>query len=134
MKIKQISVFIENRSGRLAQITSDLSNAGCDLLALSIADTENFGLLRVIVDDTEKAEMVLREKGVSFSVTEVVSVCIPHTPGGLAKLLTVLAEKGVAVEYLYAFIGKNGEDAQVVMKIRDADEAIKIITEAGYKA
>ena len=132
MIIKQISVFIENRSGRLAEVTSIIAEAGCNIRALSIADTTNFGILRLIVDDTEKAEESLRNRGLAVSITNVVSVRIEDKPDGLAKVLRLLSENEVTVEYMYAFISKSDNEAQVVMHIDNAKKADEILTKIGY--
>lgn len=131
MIIKQISVFIENRSGRLAEVTSIIAEAGCSIRALSIADTTNFGILRLIVDDSEKAEKALKEKGLAVSITNVVSVRIEDKPGGLAKVLQLLSENNFTVEYMYAFISKSDNEAQVVLYIDNTVSADKLLTEAG---
>ena len=131
MIIKQISVFIENRSGRLAEVTSIIAEAGCSIRALSIADTTNFGILRLIVDDSEKAEKALKEKGLAVSITNVVSVKIEDKPGGLAKVLQLLSENDFTVEYMYAFISKSDNEAQVVLYIDNTVSADKLLTEAG---
>src|SRR6266581_5489302 len=99
MKVEQISVFIENKSGRLAEIARLLGEAGINIRALSLADTTDFGILRLIVNDAEKAKAVLKERGFTVSKTEVVAVEIPDRPGGLADLLQVLDEGGINVEY-----------------------------------
>lgn len=132
MIIKQLSVFVENRSGRLADITQSIAEAGCSIRALSIADTTNFGILRLIVDDTKKAEDALRDKGLAVSITNVISVRIADKPGGLAKVLKFLSDEGIAVEYMYAFISKTENEAQVVMRIEDINRADEMLTKAGY--
>lgn len=132
MIIKQISVFIENRSGRLAEVTSIIAEAGCSIRALSIADTTNFGILRLIVDDYEKAEKALKEKGLAVSLTNVVSVRIEDNPGGLAKVLQLLSESNFTVEYMYAFISKSDNEAQVVLYIDNTVNAESLLSEAGY--
>ncbi|MDD2269314.1 MAG: ACT domain-containing protein [Eubacteriales bacterium] len=132
MIIKQISVFIENRSGRLAEVTSIIAEAGCSIRALSIADTTNFGILRLIVEETEKAEDALRKHGLAVSSTNVVSVRIEDKPGGLAKVLRLLSDNEFTVEYMYAFISKSDNEAQVVMHIDNALKADELLTKSGY--
>ncbi|HBL84113.1 MAG: hypothetical protein A2Y17_12675 [Clostridiales bacterium GWF2_38_85] len=132
MIIKQISVFVENRSGRLAEITSIIAEAGCSIRALSIADTTNFGILRLIVDDSKKAEDALRTNGLAVSITNVINVRIEDKPGGLSKVLKMMSEQGIAVEYMYAFISKCENEAQVVMRIEDLNRADELLTKAGY--
>lgn len=134
MKIKQTSVFVENRSGRLAEITAAIAEAGCNILALSVADTTNFGILRFISDEPEKAEKALKDKGFTVSVSEVISVKIADEPGGLARLLSILAKEGITVEYMYAFINRTGNEAQVVMRIENEEKALKLIKESGFSA
>jgi hypothetical protein len=133
MIIKQLSVFVENKPGRLAEITRIISNAGCSMEALSIADTDNFGILRLIVDDYEKAYSALKANNVVASVKDVVSVKVPDVPGGFAGMLTSLSDKGIDVSYTYAFISKSGNDAQVVIRVADNEKAVSILKEAGYK-
>lgn len=132
MIIKQISVFIENRSGRLAEVTSIIAEANCSIRALSIADTTNFGILRIIVDDTKKAEKALKDKGLAVSITNVVSVRIEDKPGGLSKVLNLLSENNITVEYMYAFISKSDNEAQVVMYVEKSSEAARILKDAGF--
>lgn len=134
MKIKQTSVFVENRSGRLAEITAAIAEAGCNILALSVADTTNFGILRFISDEPEKAEKALKDKGFAVSVSEVISVKIADEPGGLARLLSILAKEGITVEYMYAFINRTGNEAQVVMRIENEEKALNLINESGFSA
>jgi hypothetical protein len=133
MIIKQLSVFVENKPGRLAEITRIIADSGCSLQALSIADTDNFGILRLIVDDYEKAYSALKENNVIASVKDVVSVKVSDAPGGFAGMLTTLSDKGIDVSYTYAFISKDGDNAQVVIRVADNDKAVAILTEAGYK-
>ncbi|MBE6647931.1 MAG: ACT domain-containing protein [Ruminococcaceae bacterium] len=133
MIIKQLSVFVENKPGRLAEITKIISNAGCSMEALSIADTDNFGILRLIVDDHEKALSALKENNVIASVKDVVSVKVPDVPGGFSGMLNCLSEKGIDVSYTYAFISKSENFAQVVIRVADNEKAISILKEAGYK-
>ena len=100
--IKQISVFVENKKGRLAKITEVLGNAGIDLIALSIADTTNFGIMRCIVNDPDKAVTVLKNSGFTASATEVIVVEVPDKTGGLASVLKILDEADISIEYLYS--------------------------------
>ena len=107
MFIKQLSVFVENKSGRLAEITAVLAGAGIDIRALSIADTTNFGILRIIVDKPFEAEAALKEAGLTVSLTSVLAIGIPDEPGGFAAAMKALAAAGVGVEYMYAFISRD---------------------------
>ena len=107
--IKQLSIFVENKAGRLAEITAVLADAGIDIRALSVADTTNFGILRLIVDKPDEAERILREAGLTVSLTGVIAVGIPDRPGGFAAAMRALADASIDIEYMYAFIsrGKN---------------------------
>ena len=104
MTVKQISVFLENKPGQLRAFTEVLAKRGIDMRALSLADTRDFGIARLIVDDWNKADQVLREEGYVFSTTPVLAVAIPDEPGGLNRVLAFLGDNGVIVEYTYAFI------------------------------
>ena len=129
MAIRQVSVFIENRKGALADPLRVLSDAGIGLRALSIADTSDFGILRIITDDNTKAAYQLCEQGYICSVTDVVAACADDKPGGLAALLTILSDAGVDVEYVYAFVAKTGNHAWVVMRVNNNAEAERILSE-----
>jgi hypothetical protein len=133
MIIKQISIFVENRRGRLAEITGIIADSGINIRALSIAETSKFGLLRIIVDNPYEAERILREKGIAASITGVLAVNVPDVPGGLHKLLKLLSAHDLSVEYMYhAFI--NHEDNTACMAIRVDNELLaqRILTENGY--
>lgn len=125
MFIKQVSIFVENKSGRIADIISVLGDNGIDISALSIADTTDFGIVRLIASDPEKAERVLREYGAIVKITEVIAVGVSDTPGGLARALNVLKESNIEIDYIYAFVGKSDKGALVVMKVNDPQEALK---------
>jgi len=129
--VKQISVFLENSKGRLADMTKTLGDAGIDLLALSIADTTNFGILRAIVNDTDKAMSVLKSEGYTANTTEVLAVIVPDAPGGLANVLALLNNADVNVEYLYSFVRKAGENALILFKVNQVAEAAKVLSDAG---
>ena len=129
--VKQISVFLENSKGRLADMTATLGNAGIDLLALSIADTTNFGILRAIVNDTDKAMNVLKSEGYTANTTEVLAVNVPDSPGGLARVLALLNDADVNVEYLYSFVRKAGENALILFKVNQVAVAAKVLADAG---
>ena len=133
MKVKQISVFLENKIGRLAEITSLLGQSGINIRALAIADTAEFGILRMIVDKPEEALKGLKEKGFAAKQTDVIVVKVPDKPGGLARILEILKESAFNVEYLYAFVKKSGEDAFVVFRIENIDEAIASPRENGIE-
>src|ERR1700692_1480294 len=109
MKVEKISIFIENKSGRLAEVTGILGNAGVNIRALSLADTSDFGILRLIVNDRDKAMTVLKEYDFTVSRTEVVAVEVPDRPGGLAGILQSLDNEKINVEYMYAFVERCGD-------------------------
>ncbi|MBS4008983.1 MAG: ACT domain-containing protein [Clostridium sp.] len=127
MKVKQISVFLENKSGRLAQVTRVLGDNQINIRALSIADTTDFGILRLIVDKPEETNSILRAEGFMVSETTVIAVEVPDRPGGLADILATLGQAGINIEYLYAFIGQNSDKAQVIFRVDDSDKAISVL-------
>lgn len=127
MKVEQISVFLENKAGRLAEITRALSESNINIKALSLADTSDFGILRLILNDCETAYKVLRDKGFTVGRNSVVAVKMPDTPGGLDAILQVLREAGVNVEYMYAFAQRCQDSATVVCRFDDADKAIEAL-------
>jgi len=131
MKVEQISVFLENKSGRLAEVMRALGSAGVNIRALSIADTSDFGILRVIVNDNEKALKALKDKDFTVSKTEVVAVEVPDTPGGLAGILDLLDKQSVNVEYMYAFIERSSDNAVIIFRFDGNDRAIKALADAG---
>ncbi len=133
MKVEQISVFLENKSGRLADVTSVLAEAGINLRALSLADTADFGILRLIVNDTERAKQVLKDNGFTVGLTEVVAVEVEDKPGGMAKILRALGSGGINVEYMYAFVQKSGEYAIIIFRFDALDEAIDVLQKAGIR-
>jgi hypothetical protein len=131
--IKQISVFVENKKGRLARITDVLGSAGIDLIALSIADTTNFGIMRCIVSDPDKTIQLLRSNGFTASTTEVIVAEVPDRPGGLASVLTALDSAGLSVEYLYSFVRTHGQNAMILFRVEEVESAVKVLTEKGVK-
>ncbi|MDA3902558.1 MAG: ACT domain-containing protein [Desulfuromusa sp.] len=133
MKVEQISIFIENKSGRLAEITAILGKAGINIRALSLADTSDFGILRLIVDDSEKALKVLKEQRFTVSITNVIGVAVPDTPGGLTSILQILDNNSVNVEYMYAFVERSGDNAVIIFRFDNIDEAIAALTKNGIK-
>ena len=132
MAIRQLSIFVENKKGRLVEITKMLAESNINMRALSIADTRDFGILRLIVDDTDKACVVLGENGVMVKVTQIAAVELPHRTGSLNAALTVLADAGINIEYLYAFLSSSGQGAYVVLRVADNEAAEKVLTDAGY--
>jgi hypothetical protein len=133
MKVEQISVFLENKSGRLAEVTEILSRAGINIRSLSLADTADFGILRLIVDRTDQANRVLKENGFTVAKTEVIALQVPDVPGGLAKILSVIDGAGINVEYMYAFIHRSGDDAIVIFRFDGIDKAIGVLLAAGVR-
>jgi hypothetical protein len=131
MYIKQLSVFVENKHGRLAEITSIIAKAGIDIRALSIADTTDFGILRLVVDRPIEAEKILKEAGLTVSLTDVIAVGIPDRPGGFAETISAVADKEVAVEYMYAFVSRDNDRAYLIMRVADNDKAISALQSHG---
>ncbi len=131
MTVNQISVFVENKSGALAQITEELSRGGVNMRALSIAETQEFGVLRFIADDEEKASAVLREAGYVFTLTPVLAVVLKDEPGSFARTLRILADKEVDVEYTYAFLTPHPGTACMIFRVKDNDLAESILAGAG---
>jgi hypothetical protein len=131
--IDQLSIFVENSPGRLAEITGLLGDAGIDLRAMSIADTRDFGILRVIVSEPERAAEVLRAADCVVSVTPVLAVSIEDAPGSLARVLRVLADAGISIEYIYAFITRRKGNAYVIFRVEDNARAVRAFTEHGVK-
>ncbi len=129
MAIEQLSVFIENETGGLADVVDVLARRAIDIRAMSIADQTDFGIVRLIVNDTEAAAAALRDAGLAVRRTPVVAVLVPDRPGGLATTLHAL--RGIAVEYMYAFARKSGEQAVVVFRFDDADRAVAALRSAG---
>ena len=132
MVIKQLSVFVENKHGRLAEILDIIAKADCSILALTIADTTDFGILRVIVQDTDKAKKALRENGLAVSMSDVISVKIPDKAGALSNALVLLSQNDISVEYMYAFISKADDEAQVVLKVNSPAKATEVLNNAGF--
>ena len=128
MRVEQISVFLENKAGRLAEVTSILSEAGINIRALSLADTSDFGVLRLIVDDNQKAVETLKNRGFTIGETDVAAVEVEDRPGGLHKILEILNESQVNVEYMYAFAPYSGDKAVMIFRFDNIDEAVKILS------
>lgn len=132
MTITQISVFVENKVGRLAEITAVIAKSGVDLRALSIADTSDFGILRLIVNDPAKTEAALKEAGLTFSINEVIAVQIDDRVGSLAEIVGLLNDNGIAIEYMYAYLNRNSTKAHVVLRVEDNEKSIGIFQSCGY--
>lgn len=131
MKVKQLSIFMENRAGRLAEVVRLLGEAKINIRALSLADTSDFGILRLIVNNVDQAVKVLRDSGHTVSLTDVVAVEVPDRPGGLASVLEPLRAAGVNVEYMYAFVEKATDKAVVIFRFESAEAALKALNKAG---
>ena len=131
MSVKQISIFVENQTGLLSEVTSVLSDNNINLRALSIADTSDFGILRVIVEDVEKAAEILKAHGDTYTVTDVLAVKMKDEAGGLAGILKVLAEAGIALEYAYAFLLQKVGEACLVVRVADNAAAEAALKAAG---
>ena len=130
---KQLSVFLENKAGRLASVTRVLGEAGINIRALSIADTSDFGILRIIVNDPPKAYTILKDAGFTVSETEVIGVRVKDTPGGLAAVLDKMSDANLNIEYMYAFLGTSENDALVIFKIEDHKKARIAFKESGIQ-
>lgn len=133
MKVSQLSVFLENKSGRLAEVTRALADANINIRALSIADTIDYGLLRLIVNDPVKAKSALTSDGYTVALTEVLAIEIPDRPGGLAGIIDIFAESKLNIEYMYAFVGTSGQNAIVIFRTQNVDEAIAALQKKGVR-
>jgi hypothetical protein len=131
MKVEQISIFLENKAGRLAEVTRILGEGGINIRALSLADTSDFGILRLIVNDHEKAKKILKEHGFTVGRTEVVAVEVEDRPGGLSSILQILYEAGINVEYMYAFVQQSGKNAVLIFRFDDVNAAADVLTRNG---
>ena len=131
MFVKQISVFLENKSGRLADVTRTLGENDIDISALSIADTTDFGILRLIVNKPERAEEILKDHGFTVSGTSVIAIGVQDKPGGLAVALKVLDEEKIGIEYMYAFVSKTADEALVILRLDDPEKATAVLKEKG---
>ena len=131
MVIKQLSVFVENQPGRLAEVTDVLSKHAIAIRAHSIADTTNFGILRLSVDHPARAESRLKEQGFTVSQTDVIGVGITDQPGGLAVALRILADEGITVEYMYAFVSKAEKTAFVILRVENNAQAEQVLSAKG---
>lgn len=131
MFIKQLSIFVENKKGGLAEILNEIGKGGIDICALSLADTTDFGILRMIVDDAEKAEQILTDHGIVVKINQVLGLAVNDTPGGLAGALAALNAGDVAIEYMYAFVGESDSHAKVVLRTDDNAKALDTLKAAG---
>ena len=133
MTVKQISVFMENKPCRLAEMAALLGHQDIDMRALSIAEAEDFGIVRIIVDDAYNTAQVLKEAGYVFSITPVLAAAIPDEPGGLSRILDLLGENGINLEYTYAFIAREKGLAYMIMRVTDNEKAIEVLSKQGIR-
>ena len=131
MQIQQLSIFVENKSGRLAEITEILGQAGVDIRAISVADTSDFGILRLIVDKPKEAVEALRAANLTVSLPSVIAVGIDDKPGEFAKAMRVLADGEIGVEYMYAFISRDKGKAYVILRVLESDKAVECLKASG---
>jgi len=129
MRAKQISVFLENKAGRLAEVTGILAEADVNIRALALADTSDFGVLRLIVNDNQKALAVLKNRGFTVGETDVVAVEVEDKPGGLHRILNILHSAELNVEYMYAFVTQSGSNAIMIFRFDSIDEAVNALQE-----
>lgn len=133
MKVEQISVFLENRAGRLADVTRTLAENSINIRALSLADTSDFGILRLILTDHEKAKKVLKENGFTVGRTNVVACEVSDKPGGLHTILDILSSNQINVEYMYAFVQQSGKNAVLIFRFDRTDQAIEVLQDNKIK-
>ncbi len=131
MLINQLSVFVENKPGRLAAVIEALGKNNINMSALSLADTSEYGILRIIVDNPDGAAEILKEIGVVVKVTKVLAISMDDTPGGLSKILDIFLKNEINVDYMYAFVGKTEKKAVMVVKVSDAKKAEEVLQNAG---
>jgi hypothetical protein len=132
MKITQLSIFLENTAGRLREVTGILRDAQINIRALSLAETADFGILRVIVNDPQKAMQALRNAHFTVRETPILAVEVPDRPGGLHSLLEALANEGINIEYVYGFVEKRSDNALIVIRVEDPDRAIEVLQKQGF--
>ena len=130
MTIKQLSVFLENREGRLDEVLKTLGENDVNIVALSLADTSDYGMLRMIVSDPVKGKAVLKEAGITSMLTDVVALRVPHATGSLSKAMHAIVEAGINVEYMYAFA--NGSDASAVLKSDNPAKVVEVLKSTGF--
>jgi hypothetical protein len=133
MHAEQISIFLENKAGRLSEVTRIFEQGRINIRALSLADTSDFGILRLIVDDNEKAKRLLKENGFTVRSTEVVAVEVQDQPGGLHQILTTLSKAGVNVEYMYAFVRQSGQNAVLIFRFDNTAAAAEVLRREGVR-
>ena len=133
MIIKQISIFVENKKGRMAEIAKIIGDAGIDIRALSVADTADFGILRLIVDKPEQAVLTLKEAGMTVSLTDVLAVALADEPGAFAAAMGVISDCGVNIEYMYAFISRCEGEAYVIVRTEDPAASAELLAGKGLR-
>lgn len=133
MNVTQISVFLENRAGQLSNITRVLSENGVDLRAINIAETQDYGVLRIIPADAQKASSVLLENGFIMAMTPVIAVAVPDRPGGLNSLLEALAEENIGIEYMYSVFSMNSGEALMVLQVGEVEKVSEILSTKGFR-
>jgi len=133
MKVKQLEIFLEKKSTRLAEISHTLAKNAINIRALSLADTADSGILRLVANDTPKAQQVLTENGFTVTLTEVLAVEVPDKPGALDRILQMAAKGGLNVQYMYAFSKKNGESGMLLFRFDDQDAAVAVFQKAGCR-
>ncbi|MBP3815852.1 MAG: ACT domain-containing protein [Firmicutes bacterium] len=131
MSIRQLSMFVENKKGALAKVLKCFSDRGVGLRAMTIADTKDFGILRVIVDDIDGAVSALKEEEIVFSVNDVIAAEAQDVPGGLASVLNTLMDAGIDIEYTYAFVVESGDRACAILRVSDVETGEKVLKDAG---
>lgn len=127
MTVKQISVFLENKPGKMAEFTELLSKNDIDMRALSLAEAEDFGIIRVLTDDVYKTVTVLKQEGYVCSITKVLAVKIPDEPGGLARVISILGENQINIEYMYAFLARKKGSAYMIFRVADNEKAVEVL-------
>ena len=132
MFIKQLSIFLENKGGSLGEVLKIISGEGINILSASLADTNDFGVLRLLTSDTEKAYTVLKERGITSKINEVVGVCVPNQTGGFSKVVQIILDGGINISYIYG-LSVNNDGANIVMKTEDQEKTVKLLEAAGVK-
>lgn len=133
MVIKQLSIFVENKVGRLAEVTKILATAKIDISALVLSDTTDFGVLRLIVNDTERAQCILKENEFTVRLTDVVVVAISDQTGSLSTVLEILDKEAIEIEYMYAFLGRKIGQSPAVFRFEDANKAVEVLQKNNIK-
>ncbi len=130
--LKQLSVFLENRSGQLVQITEILTKSGVNIRAINIAETNDYGVLRLVVDDSEKALSVLKDEGFIVKTANIVAAAVPDSVGGLNKLLLSISKHDIDIDYMYSIFGKSDGLAYMIFKVKNPDQLINVLQKDGY--